>query len=273
MSMAVFPRLGFLGGGKMATALVRGLLAAKLTTPDRITASDVLPEARSALSAASGIRAVAANRIVVEASDALFLAVKPQVMATVLAEIKPLLTPGHLVISIAAGVTLKQLSASLGTDRRIIRVMPNTPCLVGASASAYSLGAAATADDGSLVERMLNAVGRSYLLPEHLLDAVTGLSASGPAFVAVVIEALGDGGVRMGLPRDVAMALAAQTVFGTAKMVLEAGLHPAQLKDMVASAGGTTIAGLHALERGGLRGTLMDTVEAATRRAAELGKE
>jgi len=266
------PRIGFLGGGKMATALVRGLLAAKLTTVDRIVVSDVLPEARSAIAAAAGVRAVAENRAVVEASDVVFLAVKPQAMPAVLAEIKPLLQPRHLVISIAAGFTLRQLSEALGAERRIIRVMPNTPCLVGASASAFTMGTAATRDDGAVVERMLSAVGRAFPLPEQLLDAVTGLSASGPAYVAVVIEALGDGGVRMGLPRDVAMALAAQTVFGAAKMVLDAGLHPALLKDMVASAGGTTIAGLHALERGGLRAALMDAVEAATRRATELGK-
>jgi pyrroline-5-carboxylate reductase len=193
-------------------------------------------------------------------------------MAAVLAEIKPVITPRHLVVSIAAGITLRQLGEGLGADRRIIRVMPNTPCLVGAGASGYCLGSVATAEDGVLVERILTAVGRAYRLPENLLDAVTGLSSSGPAFVAVMIEALSDGGVRMGLPRDVATALAAQTVFGTAKMVLEAGLHPGVLKDMVASPGGTTIAGLHALERGGLRAALMDAVEAATRRAVELGK-
>jgi pyrroline-5-carboxylate reductase len=272
MTANILPRLGFLGGGKMATALVHGLLAAKLTTPDRIIASDVISDARSALEKSAGIRTTSENRAVVADSDAVVLAVKPQVLAAVLAEIKPLLTSKHLVVSIAAGFTLKQLSEGLGSERRIIRVMPNTPCLVGASASAYSLGSVATADDAALVERILNAVGRSFRLPEHLLDAVTGLSASGPAYVAVIVESLADGGVRMGLPRDVAMVLAAQTVFGAAKMVLEAGLHPALLKDMVASAGGTTIAGLHALERGGARAALMDAVEAATKRATELGR-
>src|SRR5205807_6670554 len=159
-----------------------------------------------------------------------------------------------------------------GADRRLIRVMPNTPCLVGASASAYTPGESATAEDTALVDRLLNAVGRAFRLPEHLLDAVTGLSGSGPAFVYVMIEALSDGGVRMGLPRDVATVLAAQTVLGSAKMVLETGQHPGVLKDMVASPGGTTIAGLHALERGGLRAAFMDAVEAATKRATELGK-
>jgi pyrroline-5-carboxylate reductase len=272
MADSALPRVGFLGGGKMATALIKGLLEARLTTPDRLAASDVLPEARQALAHATGIQVVADNRAVVERSDLVVLAVKPQVMAAVLAEIKPVITPRHLVVSIAAGITLRQLGEGLGADRRVIRVMPNTPCLVGAGASGYCLGSVATPEDGVLVERLLTAVGRAYRLPENLLDAVTGLSSSGPAFVAVVIEALSDGGVRMGLPRDVATALAAQTVFGTAKMILEAGLHPGVLKDMVASPGGTTIAGLHALERGGLRAALMDAVEAATRRAVELGK-
>jgi pyrroline-5-carboxylate reductase len=150
--------------------------------------------------------------------------------------------------------------------------MPNTPCLVGASASAYAAGAKATTADVQLVDRLLNSVGRAIAVPEKLLDAVTGLSGSGPAYVAVIIEALSDGGVRMGLPRDVAQVLATQTVLGSAKLLSETGLQPAALKDMVASPGGTTIAGLHALERSGLRGALMDAVEAATKRAIELGK-
>ena len=199
------------------------------------------------------------------------LAVKPQSITQLLEEIRPGLTPEHLLISIAAGVTLRQLEAKLGPVR-LVRVMPNTPCLVGAGASGYTPGGSATQDDVALVDRLLNAIGRAYRVPEGLLDAVTGLSGSGPAFVAVIIEALSDGGVRVGLPRDVATALAAQTLLGTARMVLEAGLHPAVLKDMVSSPGGTTIAGLHALEHGGMRAALMDAVEAATRRATELGK-
>ncbi len=272
MAENLLPRLGFIGGGKMATALAKGWLEAKLTTADRMIASDALPEARQALAATTGLRVIADNKVAVEASDVLILAVKPQVMPAVLAEIKPAVAARHLVVSIAAGIALRQLADGLGSDRRLVRVMPNTPCLVGASASAYTPGPHATAEDAALVDHLLSAVGRAYRLPEHLLDAVTGLSGSGPAYVAVVIEALSDGGVRMGLPRDVATALATQTVLGTAKMVLEAGLHPAALKDMVASPGGTTVAGLHALERAGLRAALIDAVEAATRRAVELGK-
>jgi pyrroline-5-carboxylate reductase len=266
------PAIGFLGAGKMATALARGWLAAGLADPERVAASDPLPEARQSFIATTRTRATADNREVVAQSDLLVVAVKPQTMAGLLAEVRPLVTNRHLIVSIAAGITLRQLADGLGHDRRLIRVMPNTPCLVGASASGYSPGATATADDIALVDRLLNAVGRAFRLPEHLLDAVTGLSGSGPAFVYVIIEALSDGGVRVGLPRDVATALAAQTVLGSAKMVLETGTHTGALKDMVTSPGGTTIAGLHALERGGLRAALMDAVEAAARRSVELGQ-
>jgi pyrroline-5-carboxylate reductase len=255
----------------MATALARGWLAAGLARPDRVLAADPLETARRAFQDDTGLRTVDNNREVVAASDLLVLAVKPQQMAGLLAEIRPAVGAQHLTVSVAAGITLRQLAGGLDPDRRLIRVMPNTPCLVGASASAYTPGPAATAEDAFLVDRLLNAVGRAYRVPESLLDAVTGLSGSGPAFVYVMIEALSDGGVRVGLPREVASALAAQTVFGAAKMVLETGAHPGVLKDMVASPGGTTIAGLHALERGGVRAALIDAVEAATRRATELG--
>jgi pyrroline-5-carboxylate reductase len=256
----------------MATALARGWLAAGLVTGEHMVASDPLPQARQGFQAETGLRAIESNCDVVVASDLLILAVKPQTMPALLAEIRPAVSKSHLLVSIAAGISLRQLADGLGSDRRLVRVMPNTPCLVGASAAGYAPGEAATPQDVSLVDRLLNAVGRAFRLPEHLLDAVTGLSGSGPAFVYVMIEALSDGGVRMGLPRDVATALAAQTVFGAAKMVLETGAHPAVLKDMVASPGGTTIAGLQALELGGLRAALINAVEAATRRSAELGK-
>jgi pyrroline-5-carboxylate reductase len=266
-------RIGFLGAGKMATALARGWIAAGLLAPAGCRASDPLAAARESFASGTGGEAGSDNRAVVEASDLLVLAVKPQTMAELLAEVAPTAGPRHLVVSIAAGVTLGQLTAALGADRRLIRVMPNTPCLVGASASGYSPGNAATADDIALVDRLLNVVGTAFRLPEHLLDAVTGLSGSGPAFVYAVIEAMSDGGVRVGLPRDVATALAAQTVLGSARMVLETGLHPGVLKDQVTSPGGTTIAGIHALERGGLRAALMDAVEAAAKRSMELGRK
>ena len=265
------PRIGFLGAGRMATALARGWLAAGLVRPDCCRASDPLAQARQAFTAETGLPVGPDNRAVAGASDVLLLAVKPQSMAALLSEVRGEVRR-QLVVSIAAGVTLRQLTEALGTDCRLVRVMPNTPCLVGASASGYTPGERATAEDVALVDRLLNSVGRAFRVPESLLDAVTGLSGSGPAFVYLMIEALADGGVRVGLPREVATALAAQTVLGVAKMVLETGSHPGVLKDAVASPGGTTIAGLHALERGGVRGALMDAVEAATRRATELGK-
>jgi pyrroline-5-carboxylate reductase len=265
------PQIGFLGSGQMATALARGWLHAGLCSTDRLRASDVSTEARMAFQSATGVISTEHNRSVMESSDLIVLAVKPQVLPGLLDEIRPQLRPEQLIVSIAAGITLDRLARGLGPDARIIRVMPNTPCLVGASASAYAAGPSATETDLACVHALMNAVGRAFRVSESLLDAVTGLSGSGPAFVYVIIEALSDGGVRMGLPRDIALALAAQTVLGSAQMVLETNRHPGALKDAVASPGGTTIAGLHALERGGLRAALMDAVEAATRRATELG--
>lgn len=265
-------RVGFLGAGKMAAALARGWLQAGLTRADRVLGSDPLPQAREAFAAETGARTTADNAEVIAGSDLLLLAVKPQNTRTLLSEIRSAVTTRHLVVSIITGVTLRQLAEALGSEQRLVRVVPNTPCLVAASATGYAAAETASAADLALVERLFNAVGRALRLPESLLDAVTGLSGSGPAFVYVIIEALSDAGVRVGLPRDVATTLAAQTVLGGAKMVLETGQHPGVLKEMVTSPGGTTIAGLHALERGGLRAALMDAVEAAARRAAELGK-
>jgi pyrroline-5-carboxylate reductase len=261
---------GFIGAGKMATALACGILRTGVAEPPDLAASDPLASARTALAAETGIDVFESNQPVVERSRILVLAVKPQAMHEVLVQLRPLVQPGHLVISIAAGVSIETIAHGLGTDRRIVRVMPNTPALLGEGASAYALGPNAGRDDESITQEFLTAVGRAVRVPEPLLDAVTGLSGSGPAFVYLLIEALSDGGVRMGLPRDIATLLAAQTVLGAAKMVLESGLHPGVLKDQVTSPGGTSIAGLHALERGGVRGALIDAVEAATRRSAEL---
>ena len=263
---------GFIGAGQMATALVRGLVSAGVAEPARLSASDPVESARMALASSVGLVAATSNMEVARGHGDLVLAVKPQAMGGVLEELRPVLTERHFVVSIAAGVTLGQLRAGLGAKPRLARVMPNTPALRHAGASAYALGAGATADDEARLVGLLRSVGVALRGPEVQLDAVTGLSGSGPAYVYVMIEALTDGGVRMGLPRDVAGQLAAQTVLGAAKMVLETGVHPGALKDQVASAGGTTIAGLHALERGGVRGALMDAVEAATLRARELAK-
>jgi pyrroline-5-carboxylate reductase len=189
-----------------------------------------------------------------------------------LAELRGRVTSRHLVVSIAAGVTIAQLERGLGDGARVIRVMPNTAALVGASASAFSRGKLATPADGALTERLFGSVGIVVELRESLLDAVTGLSGSGPAYVCVIIEALGDGGVAAGLPRDVATKLAAQTLLGGARLVLETGLHPGALKDMVTSPGGTTIEGLHELEKGKIRAVLMSAVRAATEKSKKLGQ-
>ena len=256
-------RFGFIGAGKMASALASGLIAAKFVAPGRVFASDLI--------AASLAKGLASNQEVAAKCDVLIVAVKPHQVQPVLDEIASSLTAKHLVISIAAGVRLRVYEGELGDDARIIRVMPNTPSLVNCGAAAFARGGSATLEDGQLVQSMLATVGIAHEVPEHLLDAVTGLSGSGPAFVYQFIEALSDGGVRVGLPRDVATRLAAQTVMGAAKMVLETGMHPGALKDMVTSPGGTTIAGIHALENGGLRGTVMNAIKAATDRASELG--
>ena len=262
-----------IGCGKMATALIRGWLRAGLTQPERLIASDPMPSAREVLTRSTGVVTVADNRQVVEQSDVVVLAVKPDAIPDAIVSIRPSVTDRHLLISIAAGVTLEQLDRLFGEARRLIRVMPNTPCLVGESASAYCVGGAATDADAAIAERLFSAVGTAIAVPEKLMDAVTGLSGSGPAYVAVIIDALSDGGVRMGLPRDVATRLATQTVLGTARMIQETGRHPGEIKDAVTSPGGTTSAGLHALERGGLRAALIDAVVAASERARQLAHD
>jgi len=264
--------IGFIGAGQMARALAQGFVAAGLVPGRQIVHCDPVESAGHEFAQKiSGCVQAASNADVVQAANIVFLAVKPQNMPAVFAEVGGKAGPEKLVVSIAAGVTLARLCEGLKADR-VVRVMPNTPALVGRGASAYALGPAATAADGQLVGQLMGSVGQAFQVDEKLLDAVTGLSGSGPAYVYVMIEALADGGVRMGLPRDIAMALAAQTVRGAAEMVLTSGEHPAALKDKVASPGGTTIAGLAALEDRGLRAALIAAVEAATRRSQELGK-
>jgi pyrroline-5-carboxylate reductase len=265
-------RIGFVGAGQMARALAAGLVKAGLVKPTAVRAFDPFDAAWDQFAqAVPGAVREPSNVEVVLGADVVVLAIKPQNLAAVATDIKPALTMQKLVISILAGTSLEQLTQELGTER-VARVMPNTPCLIGRGASGYACGAACTAEDVALIGKLLSAVGISFPLPEKLLDAVTGLSGSGPAFVYLMIEALSDGGVRMGLPRDVSTALAAQTVLGAAEMVQSTGEHPGVLKDRVASPGGTTIAGLHVLETNALRGTLISAVEAATKRSQELGK-
>lgn len=264
--------MGFLGAGQMATALAKGWLEAGLLDAAQCVASDPHPAARAAFTAATGIRCGESNIDVLDSCDVIVLAVKPQMMPALLTEIRPALTPKPLIVSIAAGITLCQLAEGLSESTRIVRVMPNTPALVGMSATAFAVNARTTTGDVVLVTKLFQSIGVAFPVAEKLLDAVTGLSGSGPAYVYVMIEALADGGVLAGLPRDVAQQLAAQTVLGSAQMVLTTGRHPGALKDAVASPGGTTIAGLHALERAGFRGAVMDAVLAAAHRAEELGQ-
>lgn len=270
--MAANVRVGFLGAGKMASALAGGFVRAGITGPDGILASDPVPEARKGFAQAVAARTTAANIEVVDFAEVVFIAVKPDQVASLLREISAKATGRHLFVSIAAGVTLARMEDELPPGSRVIRVMPNTPALVGASASAFALGKTATKEDAALVSRLLSSVGVALQVKESLLDAVTGLSGSGPAYVYMMIEALSDGGVAAGLPRDVATQLAAQTVLGGAKMVLETKMHPGALKDMVTSPGGTTIEGLHELEKGGVRAALMTAVRAATERSRKLGQ-
>jgi pyrroline-5-carboxylate reductase len=263
-------RWGFIGSGKMATALIKGMLRAGIAPVDAIRASDPLSAARTLLESDTGVTVYDSNLPVAQQSDVVVLAVKPQSMRQVLENLRAVVTAEHLVVSIAAGITIASICQGLRPGVRVIRVMPNTPALIGEGASAYSLGPGVRPEDERVVKSFLDSVGQTVGVAEPLLDAVTGLSGSGPAFVYLMIEALSDGGVRTGLPRDVATLLATQTVLGAARMVRDTGQHPGVLKDQVASPGGTTIAGLHALERAGVRGALIDAVEAATRRSVEL---
>ena len=265
-------KIGFLGAGKMATALARGFIRGELAGPREIIASDPVDAARKHFTAEVGAKTVAANAEVAKFAGVLILATKPDQVSAALAEIRGTFTENHLLISIAAGVTLAKLEAALPAGARVIRVMPNTPALVGAGASAFAPGKSATVPDGELAKKLLSAVGLAFQVKESLLDAVTGLSGSGPAYVYQFIEALSDGGVAAGLPRDMATQLAAQTVLGGAKMVLETGQHPGALKDQVTSPGGTTIEGLHELEKGKLRATVMSAVRAATEKSKKLGQ-
>ena len=265
-------KIGFLGAGKMATALAKGFLAARIVQARTLSASDTFDDARSTFQKETGASVTGNSLEVVQGSQILILAVKPDQVPGVLAEIKPGVKRQHLILSIAAGVTLAHLEAGLPPKARIIRVMPNTPALVGASATGFSTGKSATPEDAALATRLFGAVGVAFQVKEHLLDAVTGLSGSGPAYVYLMIEALSDGGVAAGLPRDIATRLAAQTLLGSARMVLETGLHPGALKDMVTSPGGTTIEGIHQLEKAGVRGALMNAVRAASEKARALGQ-
>jgi len=264
--------IGLIGGGNMGEALLRGLLAARLVPPGSVLVSEPDRARRERLVRGLRVRAARGNAELARAADVVVLAVKPALVAAVLAEIAPAVSRRTLLVSVAAGVTLDAVAAALGAPARLVRAMPNTPALVGAGATAVAWGPRVSAADRRLVLRLFGAAGRVAEVPEPLLDAVTGLSGSGPAYVFTVIQALADGGVREGLPRAVALELAAQTVFGAAKMVLETGASPVALRDQVASPGGTTIRGIAVLDERGVAGALMAAVEAAARRSRELSR-
>ena len=271
--MTIDKNIAFLGAGNMAGALLRGLLTGGACGKERIFATDVREERLEEIGARHGVRTGTDNAEAARWADVVVLATKPQVFDRLLAQIGNAVVPPKLVISIAAGIPIEAIEARLAPGVPVVRAMPNVAAIVDAGATAISAGTHATAEHLALAKRIFDSVGITVVLDEVLLDAVTGLSGSGPAYIFLIIEALADAGVKVGLHRDSAQKLAAQTVLGSAKLLLETGEHPGRLKDMVTSPGGTAIAGLHTLEAGGLRTTLIDAVEVATRRAHELGVE
>ncbi len=263
-------KIAIIGGGKMGSIIAQGLISCKLVSQKDITVTDIDAARLQAIRSELGLQASGENKATVKNADIIILAVKPQNMAQTLKEIAPAVNKAKIVISIAAGITTGFVEGYLTKGARVIRVMPNTPALASAGATAVTKGTNASAADIKLARAIFDAVGITVEVDEKLMDAVTGLSGSGPAYCFVMLEALSDAGVQMGLPRDLALKLAAQTMLGSAKLCLEGNLHPAQLKDMVTSPAGTTAAGLQALEKGKIRATLIAAVEAATKRSREL---
>lgn len=266
-------RIGFIGAGNIAEALIRGLLETGVATSANIIASAPRAERAAELAKRFAIEVTGENKSVAERAEILILSVKPQILPLVLTEIAGVVSQETLIISVAAGIPTTRIEELLGGRRRVIRTMPNTPVVVQAGATAMARGVHATAEDLEVARTIFNAVGVTVDLDESLMDAVTGLSGSGPAYVFLILEALSDAGVKVGLSRRTSQLLAAQTVLGSAKLLLETQQHPGVLKDMVTSPGGTAITGLHTLEHGGVRTTLIDAVEAATRRSRELGQQ
>jgi pyrroline-5-carboxylate reductase len=266
-------KIGFIGAGNMGEALVRGLLAAKMFGPKSVLVSDPSRKRAADLVRAYGVKKVSGNAALVSSADIVVLAVKPAKVNSVLKEVGAVLDRRKLLISVAAGVTLFQIESRLKSPVRLVRAMPNTPALVGEGATAVCYGHTVTAADRKLVARIFRAVGRAVEIGESLMDAVTGLSGSGPAYVFSLIQGMADGGVREGLPRETALELAAQTVLGSARMVLETGKHPLQLRDQVASPGGTTIQGIGVLQETGFEGMVMEAVRAATERSRQLSEQ
>ncbi|MGH7230631.1 MAG: pyrroline-5-carboxylate reductase [Nitrospiraceae bacterium] len=263
-------RIAMIGAGNMSEAIIAGLLKAEVSLPDDLHASDILPHRRAHVESRYGITTSGDNREAAGWGSIVILSVEPQVLDGVLEEIAQALS-SRLVISVAAGYPIARVASCVVSAAQIARAMPNTPSSVLAGVTALAFGAGVSEENQRAARIIFESIGKVVLIEEHLMDAVTGLSGSGPAYVYLMIEALADGGVKMGLPRSVAELLAAQTALGAARMLMESGEHPGRLKDRVASPGGTTIAGIHRLEEGGFRATLMSAVETATARARELG--
>ncbi|HTR53586.1 MAG TPA: pyrroline-5-carboxylate reductase [Kofleriaceae bacterium] len=272
MSILAAHSIGFVGAGNMAEAMIRGLVRGGHVAPGKIAASGPRRERLDELAKQYGIETTTDNREVARKCGLVVLSVKPQIADKVLREIGDELHAGTLVVSICAGIDTAAIEEAVAPGVRVVRAMPNTPALVGAGATAIAAGKLASEADVATARALFDAVGITVVLDEGHLDAVTGLSGSGPAYIFLILEALADAGVKVGLSRRNAQRLAAQTVMGSAKLLLETDEHPGKLKDMVTSPGGTAIAGLHTLEEGGLRTTLINAVETATKRARELGR-
>ena len=265
-------KISIIGGGNMGEVIAAGIVSTGLVPATDLTVTDVVIDRLDYLKNKYAIAVATDNKAAVKTADIVILAVKPQAMGNALSELAPAVTKAKLMISIAAGIPTSFIEGYLKKGTRVIRVMPNTPALIGEGAAALAVGMAASEADLALARKIFDSVGLTVTVNEDLMDAVTGLSGSGPAYGFIIIEALSDAGVKMGLSRDTALKLAAQTMAGAAKLCLKGDRHPGQLKDMVTSPGGTTIAGIKALEEGKLRATLMEAVEAATLRSKELGK-
>jgi pyrroline-5-carboxylate reductase len=265
-------QIGFIGAGNMGEAMIKGLLQSGASRPEKVVVSDVRPDRLNFIQELFDVSVSQQNSDVIDQADLVVLAVKPQIMETVLVELSDHLDMSKLIISIAAGISLATIESHLKKDLRLIRAMPNIAALVLESATAICPGKHASGEDLKLAKAVFDSIGKTVVIEEGLMDAITGLSGSGPAYLFLIIDALADAGVKVGLSRDNALTLSAQTVLGAAKLLIETGEHPGRLKDMVTSPGGTAIAGLHTLEEGGLRTTLINAVEMATRRSRELGK-
>jgi pyrroline-5-carboxylate reductase len=266
-------KICILGTGNMGEALVSGLISSASSKPENIICTDVREATLKAIQKEYGVRTTSSNPEAVADSEIVIYAVKPQIMAAVLNETAEKLDMSKLIISIAAGVPMEAIESCLNKKLRLIRVMPNIAAAVKEAATAVAAGKHATQEDIKLAMTVFNSIGRTVFIPEnYLMDAITGLSGSGPAYIFLIVEALADAGVKVGLSRQEALFLSAQTVLGAAKMLIETQEHPGQLRDRVTSPGGTAIAGLATLEQGGLRTTLINAVEVATNRSKELGE-